>query len=192
MRIVATFRSLAGLSALALTAACGTVKPTTSATKQRIDIPSQDVDAQAAAKFIAHANEIVAAGSGHFAAFEIADILPLDDRGMTDVTNAYANGFDVTCAAGALCQMHGTGRAVEAVVHSTSGSVSNPTLGLRTSLTSDFALVGENTIEFCGMNGMYVKKLFITQNLQGLNLNMAGREPSLTVNTVGSDDYTCK
>jgi hypothetical protein len=176
-------------SALGL-GACGAAAPQSSALKDRYDVPTDGIDAEAVRAFVQHGHEIAAGGRGTLTIDELLAVVPLNDSDRTAVRNAYPNGFDVSCT-DAKCSFSGTGRQIEAQLHGQVGPVSDPLLGLRTRTTGDFVVRGDDGLEFCNLNGIYVRKLFVTKNVQGMFLT-GGDDIAINVNLAGSDNYTCQ
>jgi hypothetical protein len=184
---------LAAFALFALAAACGQRPAATSQLAQRNDVPTTGARVTAADDFLTHANAIVAAGSGHLETREIFAVVPLEDAGLASIVTNYPNGFAVACDAG-VCKLDGSGTPLEAQMRATIGPVQDPKLGLRAKLTARFVLRGPDAVEVCGVSGMYVHKLFVTQEVQGLYVSRRdnGTAATLTVNTAGSDDFTCQ
>ncbi len=178
--------------ALALTACGAGRNPETSVTKERYDIDTSTVPPDAARGFVTHARAIADAGSGHFTVEELVSLLPMQDDQRQLLKDAFTTSLDATCD-GARCTAQGDGRAVEATIEIVAGIIRHPLLGLNAHVEVQFVKRGDAAVEFCNVQGIYLRKSFIRKSMQGLYVDGGGAAPKVTAQ-VGNDaqNYTCE
>lgn len=173
--------------------ACGVSPNPSSVLLERHDVPTDHITSADTQIFLNHASAIVgsAAHAGTIPVTEFLRLMPMQDNQRQVLASAFPGAFTVNCQAG-LCQAAAHGSPAQAVMNVNIDGIVNPSLVLGSTVTTKFVLRGEEAVEFCTTTGLAVKKFFITRQVQGLYLALAGGQPELNVNIDNDrENYTC-
>jgi len=188
--------TLAALSSVALLVGCGQRgdEAQVSQPAERYDMPADKIPVDDARAFIAHARTIATSpdGRGTMTVGQVLSLMPMAASQKQIIANAYPNDLAVECDAG-RCTVSGSGRPVEATLDASVGPIRNPLLGLKASVSMDYVLRGDQSIETCDTVGLYVKKFIVRKDIQGMHLDVT-RSPGAGKVNLGDDDqnYTCE
>src|SRR5262249_21191005 len=156
------------LAVAAVLSACGSSpRPAPATLKDRYEIDTTDVSADAVRAFVSHAREIAATGTGNFTIDELAAVIPMAEDQRQLLRDACSAPLSASCSGG-RCTGYGDGQPVEAIAHASAGIIRDPYIGLNSHVEIQFVQRGAAAIEFCNASGIYLRKSFIRKDLQGM------------------------
>lgn len=121
----------------------------------------------------------------------LLNMLPMGDTDRTRLKNNFSEFMDVVCDVNDRCIATGSGTPTEVRMNVRVAGISNPTLGIQRTLATKLFIRNDRTIESCQIGGMYVKKLFIVKDVQGMLMSHDSVAVKLNVNLDNSTPYTC-
>ena len=175
-------------------AACGSTDQKTSNLAQLIDI---SVTAQSTAdtrSVYAALRDIYdsADAKGTIPADQLFSILAMKNSERQKLVSAYPTPLAINCNAG-TCKISGQGQSVSAQTEVSGGGINRPVLGLGTSVTGSFIFTSTGLLRACGITGVTVRKLFITKQVQGVEISVAATGVRTIVDAGdSSDNFDCR
>ncbi len=162
----------------------------------RSQVPTDNIELSDVQDFIDQASTVSASTSltGAIPVIAFLKLMPLLPDARASILKSFTKDFAVKCnAATSVCSVITSGSPTQAVMDVVIDGISNPSLVLDQTVTSDFVIRDATSIEFCNTRGLSVKKFFIKKTAQGLFLSANGGQPDMTVNTGNdSENYTCR
>lgn len=129
--------------------------------------------------------------TGRILSRHLLNMLPMAAADRTRLKNNFSEFMDVVCDDNDRCIAKGSGRPTEVRMNVRVAGISNPTLGIQRQLVTKLFVRDDRTIESCQIGGMYVKKLFVVKDVQGMLMSHNTRAVNLTVNLENTTPYTC-
>lgn len=131
-------------------------------------------------------------GIGSIPADQLFSILAMKSTERQRLASAYPNPLAITCTAGS-CKISGQGQSVSAQTEVSGGGINRPVLGLGTGVTGTFIFTSTGLLRACGITGVTVRKLFITKQVQGVEIKVADTGVRTIVDAGDSgDNFDCR
>lgn len=173
---------------------CGTNDQSSSGLEQLIDISvttQSTADTRgvyAALKDIYESTD----AKGSIPADQLFSILAMKSSERQKLASAYTAPLSIICNAG-VCKVSGQGQAVSAQTEVSGGGINRPVLGLGTSVAGSFIFTSTGLLRACGLTGVTVRKLFITKQVQGVEIQV-GNSGVRTIVDAGdsNDNFDCR
>ena len=191
-----TIKLLSIIVSTFILASCGSQPQKAPASLQnRHETPANHVTSSDVKDLLTHLRTIVSSATqtGSLSVSEFVKIMPMNPDQREIIVEGYPGSFAVTCQNG-LCNASATGTATQAQMDVViEGLPTNPALTLADNVETQFALSGDDAVEFCNIEGLAAKKFFFSLKIQGLFLELKNNQPHLNVN-IGDDqdNYTCQ
>jgi hypothetical protein len=128
---------------------------------------------------------------GEMPAAQLFSILAMQSSEKQKLANAYSVPLAIACEDG-LCKVSGQGQAVSAQTEVSGGGINRPVLGLGTSIAGTFMFTSTGLLRACGLSGVTVRKLFITKQVQGVEIQVGANGVRTVVDAGDSgDNFIC-
>ena len=129
---------------------------------------------------------------GTIPADQLFSILAMKSSERQKLASAYTAPLSIICNAG-VCKVSGQGQAVSAQTEVSGGGINRPVLGLGTSVAGSFIFTSTGLLRACGLTGVTVRKLFITKQVQGVEIQV-GNSGVRTIVDAGdsNDNFDCR
>lgn len=186
--------SFSALSLLLLSACGSQPQRQSSQLEERVEAPTTLVAAADVRNLAAQVSAAIAAGSGEIAMDAVASILPMqqDQRGL--LISGFPEPFQLVCNTEERhCDAINYGRAVSAQLSLPLGLLSDPILDLAATAKARIFQRSESELEFCSVQGLRVRKYFVSRAVDGLNIQVIDNEAKLVVDAGDErDNFPCK
>jgi hypothetical protein len=185
---VATLFVLSGLTS------CGSSDQSSSKTQQLIDISvTTQSTADTRGVYTALRNIYDSTDAkGAIPADQLFSILAMKSSERQKLATAYPTPLGINCIAG-TCKISGKGNSVSAQTEVSGGGINRPVLGLGASITGSFIFTNTGLLRACGITGVTVRKLFITKQVQGVEIEVADTAVRTIVDAGDSNDnFDCR
>jgi hypothetical protein len=185
---------IAAICSLLVLAACGSSDQKGSQVAQLIDI---SVTTQS----VADTRSVYAAlrtiydstnAKGTIPADQLFSILAMKSSERQKLASAYPTPLNISCNAG-ICSISGQGQSVSAQTEVSGGGINRPVLGLSTAINGTFIFTSNGLLRACGITGVTVRKLFITKQVQGVEIEVSSSGVRTVVDAGdSSDNFDCR